>query len=174
MWKTLFQITYQMISKNKFRVSRDTFSKILGYLSSSPEITVRQPSSGRPQVTLEKALLMILWYFGNQDTARNIADRFGVQESTFFKYQVKIMDYFCNSLCTRFIVWPKEDEKQMILLNFPEKKGFPGVLGAVDGTHISVTPPKDREGDYINRKGFHSVVQQAVCRDDKRFTNVYC
>ncbi|XP_045194796.2 putative nuclease HARBI1 [Mercenaria mercenaria] len=84
------------------------------------------------------------------------------------------MDYFCNILCSRFIVWPKEDEKNEIIRNFQSKKGFPGVIGTLDGSHIPITPPIDRQGEYINRKGFHSVVLQAVCRHEKRFTHIYC
>ncbi|KAG8227154.1 hypothetical protein J437_LFUL001698 [Ladona fulva] len=38
-----------------------------------------------------------------------------------------------------------------------EKSGFPGVIGAVDGTHVSTVPPVcEREHDFANRKGFHS------------------
>jgi len=35
---------------------------------------------------------------------------------------------------------------------------FPGVIGAVDGTHVAIWPPeKEREHLYINRKLYHSL-----------------
>ena len=37
---------------------------------------------------------------------------------------------------------------------------------AIDGTHIPVTAPFDGYRDYVNRKGWTSIILQAVC-DDK-------
>ncbi|EFN65053.1 hypothetical protein EAG_12312, partial [Camponotus floridanus] len=36
------------------------------------------------------------------------------------------------------------------------KTGFPGVIGAIDGTHIAIFPPeRKREHLFINRKLYH-------------------
>ncbi len=35
--------------------------------------------------------------------------------------------------------------------------GFPGVIGCIDGTQIPITTPSVNEGDYVNRKAFHSI-----------------
>lgn len=41
---------------------------------------------------------------------------------------------------------------------FFEKTGFPGVIGAIDGTHIAIFPPEsEREHLFINRKLYHSL-----------------
>ena len=34
--------------------------------------------------------------------------------------------------------------------------------GAIDGTHIPILAPTDNHVEYVNRKGFHSVLMQAV------------
>ncbi|KAG8234017.1 hypothetical protein J437_LFUL019336 [Ladona fulva] len=48
-----------------------------------------------------------------------------------------------------------------------EKSGFPGVIGAVDGTHIEIVPPvREREHDFANRKGFQCKNVQIVCGYD--------
>lgn len=45
-----------------------------------------------------------------------------------------------------------------LLYRFFEKTGFPGVIGAIDGTHIAIFPPKiEREHLFINRKLYHSL-----------------
>lgn len=38
--------------------------------------------------------------------------------------------------------------------------GFPGVIGAVDRTHVKIAVPKEHSDSYINRKGFHSIQLQ--------------
>jgi len=41
---------------------------------------------------------------------------------------------------------------------FFEKGGFPGVIGAIDGTHIAIfSPEAEREYLFINRKLYHSL-----------------
>lgn len=40
------------------------------------------------------------------------------------------------------------------------KYGFPKVLGAIDGTHVQITKPKEHGESYINRKGYHSMQLQ--------------
>ena len=37
-----------------------------------------------------------------------------------------------------------------------------------------MTPPADNESSYANHKGFHSVILQAVCVNDRSFTDIFC
>ncbi|XP_018376734.1 PREDICTED: putative nuclease HARBI1, partial [Trachymyrmex cornetzi] len=47
---------------------------------------------------------------------------------------------------------------------FFENTGFPGVIGAIDGTHIAIFPPQtEREHLFINRKQYHSLNVMIVC-----------
>ena len=45
---------------------------------------------------------------------------------------------------------------------FETERGFPQVVGAIDGTHIPIICPQERGSDYYNRKGYYSVIMQAV------------
>lgn len=40
---------------------------------------------------------------------------------------------------------------------FFEYSDFPGVIGAIDGTHVALLRPKKNEHIYFNRKHFHSL-----------------
>lgn len=40
--------------------------------------------------------------------------------------------------------------------------GFPNVVGCVDGTQIKIKAPNVNEGEYVNRKGFHSLNVQVI------------
>lgn len=39
---------------------------------------------------------------------------------------------------------------------------MPGVVGAVDGAHIAIIAPGHHHANYVNRKGFHSIVAQLI------------
>jgi len=43
-----------------------------------------------------------------------------------------------------------------------EKKGFPRVIGIIDGTHIKIEAPKENYESYINRKGYHFIQLQVI------------
>ncbi|XP_063328757.1 putative nuclease HARBI1 [Pelmatolapia mariae] len=51
-------------------------------------------------------------------------------------------------------------------------QGFPGVIGCIDGTHIPIIAPSVNEGDYVNRKSFHSINVQIICDAANIITNV--
>lgn len=53
-------------------------------------------------------------------------------------------------------------EITVIAQEFQHKSKVPHVIGAIDGTHITVLPPPDWYRDYVNRKGWPSLVLQAV------------
>lgn len=43
-----------------------------------------------------------------------------------------------------------------------EHIGFPGIIGAIDCTHIAIIRPWEKEHNYLNRKGYHSKNVQIV------------
>ena len=52
-------------------------------------------------------------------------------------------------------------------------RGFPGVIGAIDGCHIPCKQPINNANDYYNRKGFHSIILQGVCDNKARFIDIF-
>lgn len=117
---------------------------------------------------------MTLWYMGNQETMHSIADRFYVSLSTFLCHLRKMVSILCERLLAKLVYWPPEAERQAVIERFKAKRPFPGTLGALDGSHIRIRKPAERSNDYFNRKGYDSVILQAVCREDKRFSDIYC
>ena len=60
-----------------------------------------------------------------------------------------------------------------IIDGFLERWDLPQYLGAIDGTHIPIKAPEHCHTDYFNRKCFHSIIVQAVCDSECRFTDVF-
>lgn len=62
-----------------------------------------------------------------------------------------------------YIQFPTDRNQINLIKNrFMEKTQFPGVLGAIDCTHIPIIAPVQEEHNYLNRKGFHSKNVQIV------------
>ncbi|XP_050518106.1 putative nuclease HARBI1 [Diabrotica virgifera virgifera] len=73
---------------------------------------------------------------------------------------------FLSNLSPEIIKWPTAAEKHVSQQHFANK-GFPNVIGAIDGCHIKIDRPDNDPDSYINRKGFYSVQMQAVCDHTK-------
>jgi hypothetical protein len=51
---------------------------------------------------------------------------------------------------------------QEIIEGFSSKWDFPLLAVAIDGKHIPIVAPPEHSSDYHKRKGFYSIVVQAV------------
>ena len=75
----------------------------------------------------------------------------------------------------QYIKWPTtQQEVTDTQLGFHRLSNFPGVVGAVDCTHVRLdcAPLGEHEYAYINRKGFHSLNIQLICDSHFLIRNV--
>ena len=49
-----------------------------------------------------------------------------------------------------------------IIHDYEQRWGFPMCAGAFHGTHIPIVAPAECHAEYVNRKGYHSIIMQAV------------
>ena len=158
--------------KKHFRMKKETFERVLEAFASHGALPQAANRGGRPPVPAEKQLLLALWLLGNQESFRGVADRFDVAESCAYTCLRRVFKALKN-MAHLFIVWPKGDKARNVMAGFEEKRGIPGVIGAIDGCHIPIKAPRICPENYINRKGFHSLVLQAVADNDLIFTDCY-
>jgi hypothetical protein len=151
-----------------FQVSRATFECLCRNIARFPQLQ-HGWTGGREQISVEKHLLISLWYLATQDSIHSISDRFNVTESSVIRCRTRITYIFVSHLKDVFITLPSANECQEIMDKFEQKQNFPSVLGAIDGTHIAIRAPKNHPETYVNRKGFHSIILQGICREDLRF-----
>ena len=62
----------------------------------------------------------------------------------------------------QFIQFPDNDDFAEISRQFFAIAGFPGVIGAIDGTHILILAPSEFEETFVNRKNNHSINMQVL------------
>ena len=75
----------------------------------------------------------------------------------------------------QYVKWPTTPaEVASNQLDFYILSGFPGVVGAVDCTHVPLDccPYGPNEYAYVNRKGVHSINVQLICDTKYKIMNV--
>lgn len=119
--------------------------------------TATRISSISPIIKLSAALR----YFaeGGYQTGCGNEHMSGLAQSTFSKVLTQVVNILESEICADFIKFSTSStEKERIKLSFYSKRGFPGVIGCVDGTHFKIlTPSKEIKHLYLNRKGFYSI-----------------
>ena len=61
-----------------------------------------------------------------------------------------------------YISFPTGENLKTVIQGFRSKWNIPQCAGSVDGTHIPITPPAMNHTDYYYRKGWYSIIAQAV------------
>ncbi|XP_033725238.1 protein ALP1-like [Pecten maximus] len=159
------------VFRRLFRLSRDTFHIFVSFIKEC--ITEKENMGGLEPIIIEEQLYITLWYLGENDTIQKIADRFGVGEATVTQCRNKILKIVLKNLKKKFVVWPTHEEMLEEENLFAARNGFPDIVGALDGTRIPISKPRDHPQTYVNRKGFHSIQLQAICRHNMRFSHLY-
>lgn len=104
------------------------------------------------KVSVEKQLLIFIRYASCQQILTEIADHFGVCEATVHTIVHRTSSIICSDLLPALVKWPSGMKVQETVDKFFQHKGFPGVLGAIDGSHIPIKTPKVDGEQYYNRK----------------------
>jgi len=84
---------------------------------------------------------------------------------------------FINVLITKFlaekIVFPNTElEINEVTSGFKRIGRIPNMIGIIDSSHIPIKAPHLFPVDYFNRKGFYSIVLQAVVDHKKKFLDI--
>lgn len=103
---------------------------------------------------------------------RSVSVTFGVGRATAWR-AVRRVIYALYCLAPYFIKWPRGEETIRVIETFERVKGFPGVIGAVDGSLIQIRAPVRDAASYICRKNYPAIHLQAVCDARCLFTHCY-
>ena len=112
-------------------------------------------TQGRTPVPDTKKLLVFLWYMANQNSFREISDKFDVSQSAAHRIIWQVLTIM-SGIGNTFMSWPNACEKAASAAAFHRSCGLDGVIGVIDGCHIRVQRPPIRGGDYMNRKAYYS------------------
>ena len=144
--------------KRNFRINRITFQRLCTELRGKLE----HLSTVRTAVSVEKRVAITLWRLGTNMEYRTISHLFGVGISTACVIVHEVCKAIVDVLLKRYIRIPTGRQAMDIVNGFEQQWGFPQCFGAIDGSHIPIIAPKNSHSDYYNRKGFYSIVLQAL------------
>ncbi|XP_056006179.1 putative nuclease HARBI1 [Ostrea edulis] len=142
-----------------FRLTKQTFTRLFREIE--PNIAKDVRTQGRQPILTEKRAMVGLWYLCNTTSMREISLLFGISQSTVFD----CVHDFCDALCSvrnRIISWPGPQRQQEISDHFEAECQIPGIVGIIDGSHITLTSVPNGDQDYINRKGYPSLQLQLI------------
>ena len=152
-----------------YRVPKTIFSQLCTFFNSLCGKTTQM----RKPVPVQVITSMVLKRLGKGLDYREIGDKFGVGAST---ANEKVNDAMLFLIKIKLHTISRLQERRnlaAIIGGSLEKWNLPQCLGAIDGTHIPIKAPEHCHTDYFNRKCFHSIIVQAVCDSECRFTDVF-
>ena len=139
-------------------------------------------SFGRPRIPNLTRILATLRFLANPRMRQTAAgDTLAMSQATVSRIIPEVTAAICK-LKPKYLSWPASGEETwqvqqgfaaMVPSRYHGTRGFPGVVGCIDCTHIpvKVSGVADREC-YRDREGNLSLNVQAVCNHDLMFTNV--
>ncbi|XP_074839416.1 uncharacterized protein LOC142006825 [Carettochelys insculpta] len=122
----------------------------------------------RRALSVEKWVGIAVWKLATPDSYRSVGQQFGVGKATVGAVLMEVVRTINAMLLHRLV---RLGDPDAAIAGFATL-GFPNCLGALDGTHIPIHAPEHSGGWYINRKGYHSVVLQALVDSRGRFLDI--
>lgn len=158
-----------------FRLSRQLTYHLISRFAASHCYKNMIQRSKTELITAEKTILTFLWFVGHQSASyRDVADRFGVTLDTLYKIVSRVSNFLIE-MSRDVIKLPNAQQKEITRIHFLNTKKFPGVIGAVDGTHIEIDRPnhKDDPDSYYTRKKRFAIHVQGVVDHTKKFIHIF-
>jgi len=105
----------------------------------------------------DKQLGMFLWYMATNECYRTLADRWDQTESVVSVSINRVAEAILSQQ-NNLITWPKGINRKRVVAGFAKKRGTENVVGVIDDSHIRISSQTFCKENYINRKGFPSII----------------
>ncbi|KAL1445306.1 hypothetical protein MTO96_045091 [Rhipicephalus appendiculatus] len=123
----------------------------------------------RKPLSVEKRVAVGLYSLCSNAEDRTTAHLFGIGRST---VNIVYRD-FCRAVVSKledaWVHMPRKEEMADHMRECYAVTGFPQAIGALDGCHFAVSPPKKDAVDYYNYKGWYNIILLALVDHLYRF-----
>lgn len=153
--------------RRRFRFGRDGLQFITELISAD----IERPTRRNRALPALLQVILALQFFATGNFLITAGDIIGVHVGTASKTVRRVALALQNQL-TRFVRWPNPAEVLELQHVFYAMHSFPGVVGAIDGTHVRIQAPSEHEEVYVNRHLYHSINVQLVVDASSRIRSV--
>ncbi len=129
-----------------------------------PLVNPLMPSHRAP-VPTEKRIAIALYKLATCAEYRVVGETFGVSKTTVHRCVYSVCRAIRAHMMSNYIKLPDLTEAREIAERNYTTHHIPQVYGALDGTHIPILAPAEGYRDYVNRKGWPSIILQALVDD---------
>ncbi|KAJ1178720.1 hypothetical protein NDU88_003962 [Pleurodeles waltl] len=151
----------------RYRLDRATIHELCAQLEPALMSPIRQPTGIPPLVQV----LSVLHFLATGSFQTTVAMSSGMSQPMFSKILSRVLSALMK-LMRSYIIFPEEGDLPTVKGDFYALGHIPNIIGAIDGTHVALVPPKDDEQVYRNRKSYHSMNVQVVCLADQYISHV--
>lgn len=137
--------------RQSFRVSPSTFRYIV---ESCRPLLQREDTVMRPAISVEKRVAVSLYKLCSSAEDRSIANLFALGRSTVNTLYREFCEAVVDLLEEKWVKMPSAVNMADHITAFNAVCDFPQAVGALDGCHFPVSPPKEFAVDYYNYKGW--------------------
>ena len=95
---------------------------------------------------------------------------FGVSRMTVHRCIMRVSAVLKRAMC-QYVHFDNDKKTDQTKRKFFSVAHFPGVIGCIDCTQIRIQAPSVNEGEFVNRKGYHSINIQLICDADLKVIN---
>ncbi|KAI4468069.1 hypothetical protein MML48_2g00013127 [Holotrichia oblita] len=148
-----------------FRLRKTMVNSLVDKFQSSDEYQKLNGHGGFQPLSAQRYILIFLWFVGHEAASyRDVADRFGITLAGLYNILTRVAD-FILTMKSDVIRLPNNIEKDRTKQHYLEQKGFPGIIGSIDGSHIRIDKPLQDKDSYINRKQYFSIHMQGIANE---------
>ncbi|KAJ1083008.1 hypothetical protein NDU88_003169 [Pleurodeles waltl] len=150
-----------------YRLACATIQELCAQLEPDLMSAIRQPTGIPPLVQV----LSVLHFLASGSFQTSVAIASGMSQPMFSNVLCRVLSALLKHMQS-YIVFPQVEDLPTVKGDFYGLEHIPNIIGAIDGTHVALVPPRRSEQVYRNWKSYHSMNVQMVCLADQYISHV--
>ncbi|KAJ1148670.1 hypothetical protein NDU88_001498 [Pleurodeles waltl] len=150
-----------------YRLDRATIQELCAQLEPDLMSAICHPTGIPPLVQV----LSVLNFLASGSFQTTVAIASGMSQPLFSNVLSRVLSALLKHMRS-YIVFPQVDDLPTVKGDFYALGHIPNIIGAIDGTHVALVPPRRSEQVYRNRKSCHWMNVQMVCLADQYISHV--
>ncbi|KAE8746937.1 hypothetical protein FOCC_FOCC006357 [Frankliniella occidentalis] len=155
--------------KTHFRMNKACFERLVNAIHHHRIVSGRMV---RNRTNTGEKTLMGLWILFNKDTFRSSGSNQG-RSMGVHHYHYREFIEILNEIGHRYIKWPNARQRQQTARHYQRNFGFPNVVGAIDGTLVPITAPREQKQRYVDRNHDYSINIQIVSDHKRQIRDIF-